>query len=187
MTSKTNICNQALLLLGEDLITDIDEGTTAANICKTFYDTSKLAVLEEHEWNFATARATFTLDAATPVYEWDYQHVLETDCARVLEIDTLKDDQWQVEGRRLLSNLSVIKARYIRNDVGEGEFTAMFVKALAAYLAAEMAYPICESNSKSDQMLGRYAALAVNAGHANKLEGSTTKTSPGRLQVVRGT
>lgn len=185
MSSKTNICNQALLLLGESVISDIDEGTTQADTCKVFYDSSKGATLQDHDWNFAMARATFSLDATTPAYEWDYRHVLPSDCLRVVEIDSLEHDQWQVEGRYLLSDLATIKGRYVRNDVAEGEFTPMFVKTLAAYLAHELAYPICESSTKSREMLGIYENRKEQAGTVDNLEGSTKRTSEARLISVR--
>lgn len=185
MASKTNICNQALLLLGQSQITDIDEGTTTADSCKTFYDSSVGAVLQEHNWNFSLKRATFTASADSPSYEWKYQHLLPTDCLRVIEINSLLHDQWQVEGRYLLSNLATIKARYVRNDVTEGEFTPMFAKTLAAYLAYELAYPITESNTKASQMYGMYQQRKVSAGTMNNLEGSTKRTSEGRLVAAR--
>jgi hypothetical protein len=188
VASKTNICNQALLLLGESPITDINEGTPTADACLTFYDSAKEAVLREHEWNCAIVRSAFSATTA-PVYEWTNAHLLPSDCLRVLEIETLLEDQWQVETnaakkRVVVSNLSAINAKWIRN-IEEGLMDPMLVKALAAYLASELAYPICESNAKSDQMLSLYGIRTTNAGSVNKLEGTTRKRLPGRLSRVR--
>lgn len=186
MASKTNICNQALLLLGEDVIGDIDEGTKVADACKVFYDSSKGAVLQEGDWNFAMTRGTFSDTGDSPNDpEWDYKHALPPDCLRVVQIYSLSHDQWHVEGRFLLSNVGTIQGRYIRNDVLEGEFTPMFVKALAAYLASELAYPICEDDGKATRMLQLYGLKVRGAGSMNKLEGSTKRTSEQRLLNVR--
>ena len=88
-----NICNQALLLLGERTIQSLDEDSTQAKVCAAFYETSRDACLRELKPSFARKRAVLTAVGPKPAWGFDNAYQLPQDCLLVIEQDnvTLQD------------------------------------------------------------------------------------------------
>jgi len=62
MTTKTDIANQALIALGESVVTDVDsDSTKRATTMKALFDIKLNYLLRKYEWKFATKRATLTI------------------------------------------------------------------------------------------------------------------------------
>lgn len=66
--SEVSIANQALLLLGANQITSLDDPVTPAQVAKAFYESARDELLQDHQWNFAVRRAALVLipDPAPP-------------------------------------------------------------------------------------------------------------------------
>lgn len=88
MASEVEICNLALAHLGDSATVaslDPPEGSAQAEHCQRFYPIARDAVLEMHDWNFATRRAE--LAAVTFGFEqWAYAYALPSDCLRALAV-----------------------------------------------------------------------------------------------------
>jgi len=155
MASKTSICNQALKRLGQPAITDIDEGTVRADSLKAIFNDVRDFVLACHPWNFATKRAALALLSETPVWQWDYYYQLPTDCIRVVQLDEWEDESlWEVEAEgRLATNESTAYITYIARVDEAGKFSPGFVQALAARLAAEVAFEVTGRPDTAKMML----------------------------------
>lgn len=149
-SSKTDICSAALSLLGDDPIADITDGTSRANLCKTLYDMARDAVLRLHPWNFAIKRAQLAPEVEKPLSGYANKFVMPSELLRLLSIDGVTD--FKVEGRRILSDESSINIRYVYSNENIAEYDALFVMALAAQLAALLAYPITKSNTTKEEM-----------------------------------
>lgn len=96
MASVVDICNLALAHLGDDAtVSSIDppEGSAQAEHCARFYPIARDAVLEAHDWNFASTRAV--LAQVTPNWSsWAYCYTLPAECLRVISVlppDALDD------------------------------------------------------------------------------------------------
>ncbi|WP_435310644.1 hypothetical protein [Primorskyibacter sedentarius] len=174
MTTDVDICNMALLSLGESKISALSDQTTRATVCSLFYAPVRDAVLESFPWNFATFRAALTLDASAPLYDFANQYdlsLLTPTCLRVLDVegDTVK---WRREGSMLLSDEDSLNARYIGQVTDENDFTPTFVLVFAARLAAEIAYPITKSRTKEEQAWKLYELKEIDAFGNQSQEGS---------------
>ena len=92
-TSKTSICNLALIHLGHSkLLANVEtDQTAAANACRTVYDQVRNEVLRDFTWPFATERVTLALVEADPNDEWDYAYRYPDDCIMFHRI--LNDDR----------------------------------------------------------------------------------------------
>ena len=55
-TTKVNICNEALNMIGAKSIQSFDENTENARRCASIYDSSRKALLRMHPWSFAKKR-----------------------------------------------------------------------------------------------------------------------------------
>lgn len=151
MTAPVDICNIALSRIGGESITSIDEGTRQARLCQIHYDPSLNAELRGHPWNFATKRVSLALNVAVPVYEYSNQFSLPDDWLRVIRIneDEVCND-YRVEGRKLLTNNTVVYLEYIAKVTDPNQMDAQFIDVFAQRLAAEVAYPLTKNQTITD-------------------------------------
>ncbi len=159
MTSPVEICNRALTKLGDRPILTLSDDNERARACARLYEVSRDAVLRDHPWNFAVQRAELAALEEKPVWGFKSQFELPTDCLRVLWVDG--NYPWRIEGRRVLSNLEgALRISYIRRVEDPNVFDSLFVEALAARLALELAESLTQSNSKR-QAAGEGYQLAL--------------------------
>jgi hypothetical protein len=88
MASIVDICNLALSHLGDDAtVSSISppEGSAQAEHCARFYPIARNTLLEMHQWNFASKRATLA-QVANPWPEWEYAYALPADCLVALSV-----------------------------------------------------------------------------------------------------
>lgn len=88
MASDVDICNLALAHLGDDAtVSSIDppEGSAQAEHCSRFYPIARDAVLEAHDWNFASTRAVLA-QVASQWSSWAYCYELPAECLRAIAV-----------------------------------------------------------------------------------------------------
>lgn len=99
MASEVDICNLALGHLGDNATVaslDPPEGSAQAEHCARFYPLARDALLEMHDWNFATRRATLA-EVTMDWTQWQYAYVQPADCLKVIAVHypTSTDDYSQ--------------------------------------------------------------------------------------------
>lgn len=88
MASEVDICNLALGHLGDNATVaslDPPEGSAQAEHCARFYPIARDALLEMHDWNFATKRAQLAL-VGSAWNQWKYAYALPSDCMNVIAV-----------------------------------------------------------------------------------------------------
>ena len=70
-SSDTEICNSALIKIGADLITSIDDGNKAARLCKQQFIPLRDELIRAHPWNFAIKRMELGKTLNVPVFQWE--------------------------------------------------------------------------------------------------------------------
>jgi hypothetical protein len=164
MAAKVDICNLALVHLGSENIISIDDDSKRAKTLKAIYDLTRDIVLADHPWNFATTRATLALLAEVPAFGYSYAYGLPTEpfCLRVLGIvgsisaNVDPTIEYKVEGRRILTNASPCRIKYVAQETVEGNFTPSFCSAFALRLAAVSAYKITGNTSLEKKVFELY-------------------------------
>ena len=96
MASKVDICNSALRKLGVERINSLTEDNSRAKVCNDRYDILRDEMLRSHPWKFAIKRTTAAAILAVPLFDWEKQYQLPSDCLRVLRVN---DDytKWSLE------------------------------------------------------------------------------------------
>lgn len=125
MTTKTDIANQALSLIGADSISSFEENTSTARRIRTVYDTSRKALLRLHLFQCAVKRIKLSPLATQPEFGYAYQYQLPDDLIRIINTNT---EDYVVETDRLLSN-SMLQTQI--NTLGVGN------KAYLTYAAMD--------------------------------------------------
>lgn len=153
--TEVAICNSALIKLGVETITALSDNSRQALLCNLQYAKTRDKLLISHPWNFAIKRALLVVTVTAPVYEFDYQYTLPTDCLRVWETQYGADqDFYQVEGGFLYSNYTDVYIKYIAKITDTTKFTPAFDDLLALDLAIELEFALVQSNSFKNTLIG---------------------------------
>jgi hypothetical protein len=151
--TQVSICSNALLMLGAQTISAIDENTDRARIASNLYDSTRDSLLRSHPWNCAVRRVVLAPDTTAPVTDYDAQFTMPADCLRILQVgeDGYEVDYKSESGKILCSGTS-LALRYIWKNTTESTWDVMLVEAMELSMAAKMAYPITMSASMADLM-----------------------------------
>jgi hypothetical protein len=181
------IVNSALVNLGCNPITVIDDTTSEGRVVGRIYPVTRDALLTLREWTFAKARLQLTQDAQAPAFGYLYQYMLPNNGLAVIRAyepdgENLIMD-WVREGPYVITDtVGPIFAELIMR-VSENGFHPAFVKALVAQLCADMAIPLTENRSLADSWETKAAARLVEAAVADGKQGINQVRVP---QVMRG-
>lgn len=184
--SETQICNLALGHLGEAPITSLDENTKAGRACRLHYELTRDDVLRSHRWNFAKDRAILSELSGAPAFEWARQFQLPADCLRVLEFNGSEagdviSDEFEIEGRRLLTDAAGARLVYIKQVTDVSLFDALFVQALALKLAIVLSEQIRGTTSKTQELTQAYER--ITAPLARRVDANEGRRRKGLLPV----
>jgi hypothetical protein len=184
--SVTGIANRALQLVGASAILNLTDNSPEAREVSRAYDFCRQAELRAHRWNFAIKRAELAPDTATPVFGYQYQYQLPSDCLRVLLPNDATLD-WKVEGKKLLTNwgtspfgagafgatvtpTAALYLRYVADIEDATYFDAAFCEALAARIAIAIVERLTQSNQKKSQLKDDYRFAIAEASAINAFE-----------------
>ena len=172
MTSVVEIGNIALINLGEDTITSLDDDVKAARLINRRFAPIRDAVLRAHPWNCAMARAQIASTDPAPLWGPAACYQLPTDCLRVLRLED-RTDAWKVEGRKIVTNaaapLNILYAKQVNDP---NEFDPLLIEAIAARLAADLAHPITQSTTLIQVMWDLYRQKLIEARGVDGQEGT---------------
>ena len=89
MSTFVDIANLTLARLGDDATVaslDPPEGSAQATHCARFMPMAIQSMLEEHDWSFATVRASLALLAEQPPSTWQYVYAAPADLVTTIAI-----------------------------------------------------------------------------------------------------
>ena len=162
MPSVVEISNNALNAIGATNITSMDENSKAARVINQVYANVRNEVFRAHPWNCLIKRASLAQDATGPAYGYSYSYTLPADpyFLRVLEysngsftypFDNLTNNAggsvFVIEGRKLLTDETVAKIKYVSRSEDPNEYDAGLVGTLSARLAYTIAYALTGSTT----------------------------------------
>jgi hypothetical protein len=94
MPDLATIWNLALGHVGEGTqVSDPDEATTVARVCRRSWDQARDAVLAEHPWLWARRLVTLAASATVPD-PWPYAYVMPADVITILSVNPTWVDAW---------------------------------------------------------------------------------------------
>jgi len=175
MSSAVHICNTALYKVGAATITSLTDGSEEANICNHFYADLRDAVIRAYPWNFATRYLNFGAPLSTgPTFEFAYAFTLPTSPTHVLKVLEASDRAitHKVVGRQLFTDESSFTAKCLIRVETETEFDALFTQALAARIAAEIAWPLTKNGRAQSAMWQLYQSIKLEAEEIDAQEGT---------------
>ena len=192
----TKICNMAILHVGGNKISSINDNSVEARICEVQYDTARDKVLEDKDWTFAVSRAEVAQNAVNPVFGYQGSFTLPSDCIRVMEVWDSADDmmfrdrknplEWEKEENNISADASgSVFIRYIKRIETTSRYSAGFIDALAHYLAYKLAIPLAQSKSLQTDMMNLYLRSLKDAANADGMQGRSRRIRSSRLVNAR--
>ncbi len=190
MASEVEICSDALLQLGESPITSFDDDSKKARLCKRFYPMTRDAVLRAYPWRCAIAFQSLNQLAGEDVitgagFAYTYQLPTDPYCLRALLINNDKTIQWEVIKRKLVTDESTVRLKFIERVTNPGDFDSLFQDTLTCRLASLIAYPITGNMGLAKGMFDLYLLKVDEARSIDSMEGSVEEYSSDDLLDVR--
>lgn len=201
--SEVSICNQALSWLGQSPIISLDDQNTTAELCRINYPQLRDALLELRPWTFAVARhksETTELMQSNNCAEYTgwgegYAHVVPNDWLLVYRVyrnitnaygpstywDYGDDANWTREGDYVVASDAVVYMYGLRRITDPGKFSLLFVQALAARLAADLALPITQNAQLHQTMEVLYENKLTDAAARDGAQGRNEQIGNSRL------
>lgn len=193
--SDVQICNRALMEIGDTSIINLSDGTEKAKACRLCYEDMRDALLADHPWLFAMKRASLGGALATAsAFGFDYAYQLPTDCLTIrnvygsgLDEFTYTQDAWTREGETILTDEEApIYLRYVQRIEDPQKFPPPFVEALVFLIASKLAGIIVRSNPLVERMTVMHEQKLKKARHLSAIEQAPIATSrPGDWELAR--
>jgi len=189
-----DICNLALAKLGQGPISSFAQETVDAELCKQNYLTVRDAVLEDHNWSFATKRVILDQPKAIPpAFQFTQSFPVPNDLLRVVLVSQSggtnfvnpQNAIYSVEGNNILANYAPIFVKYIARVESVSAYSPCFKEALICRLAAELCMPITNSREYAGQLNDQYAYKLLVASRSDGMQGSSQRMPPGSLITFR--
>lgn len=189
--SIVGICNMALGRIGiSRYISDIDEPSNEARVCRVFYESTRDRVLSDFDWNFATSYAPLQ-DIGTSPTGWLYRYRYPNNCMKACKVMETPESDTDTEPPgvpfvvvedetagelAICCNILTPTLKFTRQVVTPGLFSWSFINALAWALAAELAIPLAAQPG--------YATAANNAYTASLVQGMARNLNEAKEQPV---
>ena len=139
--TKLSICNRALLMLNNTLMSSMEEETKNGAYCSFLYPIIKEELLTSYNWKCAVGydSLTFIEKLANDNLSYPYKFELPQDCLKVLLVDNANN--FLKIGNNLFATAQDIKIVYIKN-IDEKDFDSNLGYLLSIKLALELAYSL---------------------------------------------
>lgn len=195
--SPVKVCNLALALVNQAVVTNIDEPTTVnEELCKIHYPQQRRVTLRGHPWNFAIKRVQIAQDATSPPFGFNARYALPNDFVRFLtrhgDLGSpvpgvfAEGTSYQIEDGFFLTDggsttSGSLNMRYIFDQEAITSWDALAVELLILNLAQVLAIKF-KSNPRTQQFI--QTRLRETKAEAKAIDGQ--ERPPSRRQVSKG-
>lgn len=186
--SKVDIFNLALTnISAKAFVQSLTENSNERKYCSANYDAAVRAVLEDHDWNFASTYKTLAKTAATPQSPWTYQYTYPSGCLKAREIMRGSNDEDIVEYRVDLDSNGTGKVihtdraeailRFTKEVLTPGLFSSLAIEAISWKLATRIAIPLT-SNAQMVQYAEQQYQIALSKAQSSNFNEGQDKGQP---------
>lgn len=192
MTDQITLCNEALVLLGEAPIDDLDSAATPETVALLLYQSTVDQLLGSHPWTFNRNVVTLSRISAAPAAatQFSAQYQLPDLCFRIVAayVNAVRVTEWGEAQAKLYIDAGV-------DDVVELEYHTRaapylwrpaFRQAVVLGLAAAFALPITDEPAKTKLFTELHTRQLALARHLNASEKPAIRLQTGRLARLRG-
>ncbi len=166
MTSKIDICSNALQLVGDNPISSFTESDSAA-LAENLYDQFYESQLSYHPWGFALKQQKLNLLTEKPDTMTNYSHAFQLPTDLVFLWNIQPYSSYEIIGDLLYSNSNQLLATYT-HKVSESQLPSYFVTMMQYKMASEFAQTVTENGGLAQLYEQKYrmelgAAQAIDS------------------------
>lgn len=186
--SEVAICNSALIKLGADRISNLNDDSKEARICKEQYPKMRDELLSQHFWNFAVGRMELAKLVDKPAYGYQNYFVLPAEVLRVIEVNGPSSEfaiEYFDNKRVIATNEATVKIKAIFQVTNTTLFSKMFDDALSWRLAAEMVYSLSQNTSLQENIQAYSQRALADARSFDAQEGYINRVQAKQYINVR--
>lgn len=177
--TPTSICNLALDAVPASRIVSLSENSFLADVVRPQYHQVISEMLETHTWKFQrTVLALAELPANDRATEWGNAYALPSDLGipvRVMQVrsggvgySAYAEQPWfDIIGGTLYCHVNEAALDYVSTVAIPDQFTAMFIRAAALKIAAQIAMPITKDRRRKADLLAEAELIEQRAQAGN--------------------
>lgn len=149
--------------------------------CNANYNICRKAVLRDYAWNFATKRVILsTPDATPPAFEFGARFPLPTDFLRIHTVmdvagNKFSDGDYSLESGFILTDEASLWLKYVWDLTTTTLFDPLFDNALAANIAAKIAFKLSGSEQNRIDCTKTYMEAIQKAKYVDSVENPSPK------------
>lgn len=170
MSVDVDICNSALIKLGQERINSLDDDNKRARLCKEQYQKIIERTLRGHPWGFALKRTVISPETATLAFGDSNIFQIPLDCLRIVKLDT--NYTYKVEGDKIISPIDEARLLYVSSSTPEAYYDSNFVEAAACWLAHDLCYALTQSTNLKQVLFAEAEQWIAQARSFNSQEQS---------------
>lgn len=162
-TSKVEIINKGLTLVGAAPITNIDDNSNNARVSSRVYPLSLRSVLSACKWNFATKRQLLSVVSDTLDWYDTGENIIyqkPSDMVRIFGTNS-QGAAWREEGDYIISDTSGLGLRYVYFLDSPSKYSIDFIDALVDKFASDIAYALVNSQTLGAQYKKLYETVSL--------------------------
>lgn len=162
--SEVSICSNALIRIGEQPITSLDDDSNRARLCKQIWPHVRDAELRDHNWNSVIKRLKLQQLATAPIAGFGAAYQLPPDYLFLIEIiDADPQTPYKIESGQLLTDLTQVYIRYVAATGDPVGWDVLLVDVMSWRMAKELAISLTGSVSIRDRMQDEYLKAVPKA------------------------
>ena len=185
MATDVQICNLALTAVGANTLLSLGDNTNEGRLCTIFYPLYRDYLLRLHPWNFLQTRASLAQLSTVPAFGFDFAFQLPSDCLRVTETDMTVHDEWRVEGKTIVCNVSTVNIVYNKAVTDPTLFDPLFEVALAFLIAWKLSKVLTGKQNFTKQLEEEYTQHMNIARTIDGMEGTPAVINSTELIDIR--
>lgn len=200
--SRVQVLNDALRIVGANLITNPGETSESARQSNAVFDRIVAQELASNAWYFAKQQVSLPADSDAPVYKFAYKYQTPGDFIRLIEIEGMwcfnpavqqpsgsTNLLYEMQGTKILTNFgSPLNLTYLKN-LGEdtSAWPAYFSTVVSAAIAIEVAEPLTKSSDKVETASRAYKKAISNCARINAIQKAPEKQPDNSWVMARYT
>lgn len=193
MTTKTDVLNTTLGLLGQPPSSGPTDTSTWVKRCVARYNQSARSLLEQHPWNFPAACVQLERLAEEPVSAYAYAHNKPSDFLRINRVAPNNDPddktyyRYGDEGGKILTSFEETFLWFISNKwiTKEGSWPQVFADAVSADIASFVSPTVVRSTGKRESSVVFATRMLKKAKSFDASQKPFEENPPGKWSRAR--
>lgn len=167
-STKTDVVNDALLIIGEATVLTSTEKSARAKTMDRIFDQVKRFVFRMQPWSCLIDRIILSAESEAPAFGFDYKIQIPGDCIRVVEVSD--NVVYKREGKYLLTNSPTLGIVYVKDVTNYSTLDSHLYSLLVNCLAYYAAVPITGKKWIMNEMKSRYVESVGEALASDSFE-----------------